>query len=86
MANVSRKKTEQRAITKVRALIDDTEILSHNFNENDKGISFDGTIDVFKGGIDKKSNFEGSIKVQIKGRTVKSIKDKTTNFSIQKTI
>ena len=84
MANVSRKKTEQRAITKVRALIDDTEILSHNFNENDKGISFDGTIDVFKGGIDKKSNFEGSIKVQIKGRTVKSIKDKTTNFSIQK--
>lgn len=84
MENISRKKTEQRAITKVRALIDEIENLSYNFSENDKGISFDGTIDVFKGRIDKKSNFEGSIKVQIKGRTVKSIKDKTTNFSIQK--
>ena len=53
MANVSRKKTEQRAITKVRALIDDTEILSHNFNENDKGISFDVQLMSLKVGLIK---------------------------------
>lgn len=65
----SSKKTEHRAITKIRYLIDELNYIDYNFSENDKAISFDGTIDLFKGNIDLKENWEGSIKVQIKGRT-----------------
>lgn len=66
----SSKKTEHRAVSKVRCLIDELEYIDYNFSENDKGISFDGTIDLFKGNMNLKENWEGSIKVQIKGRTM----------------
>ena len=66
----SSKKTEHRAVSKIRYLIDELEYIDYNFSENDKGISFDGTIDLFKGDIDLKENWEGSIKAQIKGRTM----------------
>lgn len=69
-SNKSTTKTEQRAITKLRDAFDKIETIKTNFNENDKGISFDGSIELYNGNIDKKENYNGEIKVQIKGRTI----------------
>ncbi len=67
--NVSSKKTEQRAITKLNELIDNIKTADSNIQKNDKTISWDGTIDFYKGNIDSKSNYDFSIDVQVKGRT-----------------
>ncbi len=66
---MSKTKIEQKAITKVRELVDDIEFFKPLLNENDKGISWDGTIEMYHGNIDKKSNYDYTIDVQIKGRT-----------------
>lgn len=67
--NISTKKTEQRAITKLNELIDNIETAESKIQINDKSISWDGTIDFFNGTIDSKDNFEFSVDVQVKGRT-----------------
>lgn len=67
--NISSKKTEQRAITKLNELIDCIETADSNIQKNDKTISWDGTIDFYKGKIDSKDNYEFSVDVQVKGRT-----------------
>lgn len=83
---ISSVKTEHRAITKVRELIDKLEYLDYSFSENDKKISFDGTIDLYNDKIDLKTSWAGSVKVQIKGRT--KYKDPTQkdkiNFNLDK--
>ena len=79
MGNISSKKTEQRAITKINELIDKIESADGHIQSNDKSISWDGTIDFYHGNIDKKKNFQFSIDVQIKGRTTnnKKLTDKS---------
>ena len=79
MGNISSKKTEQRAITKINELIDKIESADRNIQSNDKSISWDGTIDFYNGNIDKKDNFQFSIDVQVKGRTTnnKTLTDKS---------
>ena len=67
--NISSKKTEQKAITKLNQLIDCIETADSNIQKNDKTISWDGTIDFYKGKIDLKDNYEFSVDVQVKGRT-----------------
>ncbi len=67
---MSRGKIEQKAVTKFRELVDDIECLKHNFFDNDRSISWDGTVDLYNGDTDKKENYDYSIDVQIKGRTV----------------
>lgn len=79
MGNISSKKTEQRAITKINELINKIESAESRIQSNDKSISWDGTIDFYNGNIDKKNNFQFSIDVQVKGRTTnnKELKDKS---------
>ena len=78
--NISSKKTEQKAITKLNELIDYIETADSNIQKNDKTISWDGTIDFYKGKIDFKDNYEFSVDVQVKGRTKykKKLNDKDT--------
>ena len=79
MGNISSKKTEQRAITKINELINKIESAESHILSNDKSISWDGTIDFYNGNIDKKENFQFSIDVQVKGRTTnhKKLTDKS---------
>ena len=67
--NNSKNKIEQRALTKVRDLIDKIEYFTYDFKEMDKNISWDGTIEMYNGNIDNKQNYDYTIDVQIKGRT-----------------
>lgn len=69
MNRVSAKKREQQAINKINNLIEQIDNAHSNIKDNDKYISWDGSIDFYKGNIDKKENFDYSVDVQIKGRT-----------------
>lgn len=71
-------KVESRAVDKIRNLIDELDFVTERFNTNDKGQSWDGYIDLYHGNPDVKSNLDGIIYVQIKGRTVhtKRLEDK----------
>ena len=83
---MSKTKVEQKAITKIRDIIDDIELFTYHFNEMDKDISWDGNINMYHGDVDKKENFDSSIDVQIKGRTTpnKNLNGKH-RFSLDKT-
>lgn len=82
----SKNKVEQKAITKVRNLIDDIEYFTYSFKEMDKNISWDGTIEMYNGNIDKKENYDYTLDVQVKGRTThnKKISSKY-RFQLDKT-
>lgn len=69
MGNISSKKTEQKAITKLNELIDNIDCADGHIQSNDKTISWDGTIDFYSGNIDKKDNYQFSVDIQVKGRT-----------------
>ena len=83
---MSKNKVEQKAITKIRDIIDDIDFFTYRFNEMDKDISWDGNINMYNGDVDRKENFDYSIDVQIKGRTTlnKNLKNKH-RFSLDKT-
>ncbi len=83
---MSKTKVEQKAITKIRDIIDEIEMFTYHFNEMDKDISWDGNINMYHGDVDKKENFDSSIDVQIKGRTTpnKNLNNKH-RFSLDKT-
>lgn len=69
MGNISSKKTEQKAITKINELIDNIDCADGHIQSNDKTISWDGTIDFYSSNIDKKDNYQFSVDIQVKGRT-----------------
>ncbi|MGF9975476.1 hypothetical protein [Viridibacillus arvi] len=74
---------ERMAVTKINTFIDiPYSHLQSNINVGDKGISFDGTIDIFSSPHQNKTNFLGSVPVQSKGKTVKILSKKNYNFSI----
>ena len=62
-------KTEQRAVNALEAIIDEHSTMVHQFNGNDKEMSWDGYIWLYKknDGAQSKSNFDGRVSVQIKG-------------------
>lgn len=62
-------KTEQRAVNALEALIDEHSTMAHQFNGNDKEMSWDGYIWLYKknNGTQSKSNFDCRVPVQIKG-------------------
>lgn len=62
-------KTEQRAVNALEAIIDEHSTMVHQFNGNDKEMSWDGYIWLYKknDGTQSKSNFDGRVSVQIKG-------------------
>src|SRR5574344_922224 len=86
MNEISSKKTEAKAINKINNLIEQLDMLESKIDKNNTNISWDGTIDLYHGNIDKKENFDCSIDVQVKGRTTtkKRINDKSY-FDIDKT-
>lgn len=49
-------------------MIDRMEFVDRSFNEDDTGISWDGTISLYHGDVNKKENLDDIINVQIKGR------------------
>ncbi len=46
--------------------------LDPKINKGDKGIAFDGAIDVYNSSNIVKANFKGSVPVQVKGDTIKT--------------
>ncbi len=82
----SKNKVEQKAITKVRNLIDDIEYFTYSFKEMDKNISWDGTVEMYNGNIDKKENYDYTLDVQVKGRTTHNKKFSSKyRFQLDKT-
>ena len=65
----SKRKVEKTAVHKVEELILRIDYADPKFKVDDTGISWDGNIDLYHGNIDIKSNFDYSIKSQIKGRS-----------------
>lgn len=51
-------------------------------DKGDKGVSFDGTIDVFISHQQNKANLIGNVPVQSKGKTVKKLSNKSYNFAV----
>ena len=62
-------KTEQRAVNVLEAIINEHSTMGYQFNGNDKEMSWDGYIWLYKknNGVQSKQNFDGRIPVQIKG-------------------
>ena len=62
-------KTEHRALNRLESIIDDHPTMDHQFNGNDKEMSWDGYIWLYKGDHDVQSaeNFDARVSVQIKG-------------------
>lgn len=62
-------KTEHRAINALEAIIDEHSTMEHQINGNDKEMSWDGYIWIYKknNGDQSKPNFDARIPVQIKG-------------------
>ena len=67
---------ERIAANKVQDYIDCTDRLRSYIDVNDKTPMWDGSIFVYKGEADKNVNLKGTIKSQVKGRTVKSLQEK----------
>ena len=66
---ISSTKTEHRAINALKAIIDEHSTMEHQINENDKEMSWDGFISLYKenNGDQSKPNFDARVPVQIKG-------------------
>ena len=62
-------KTEHRALNVLEAIIDEHDTMDYQFNGNDKEMSWDGFIWIFKenNGKESKHNFDSRLSVQIKG-------------------
>ena len=69
MINPSTTKTEHRALNALEAIIDEHDTMDYQFFGNDKEMSWDGSIWIFKenNGEESKHNFDGRLSVQIKG-------------------
>ena len=62
-------KIEHRVINVLESIIDEHLTMEYQFNGNDKEMSWDGYIWLYKknNGIQSKLNFDGRVSVQIKG-------------------
>lgn len=80
-------KTEQKAITVLRNLLDSIDCVSHSIGEGNTYISWDGDIKLFKNAnIDDKGNLSSIIRVQVKGRTQKLPNNDKVSYWIEKKI
>ena len=71
MHNPSTTKIEHRALNALEEIIDNHLAMEHQFNGNDKEMSWDGYIWLYKtnNGKQTKENFDGRVPVQIKGHS-----------------
>lgn len=85
MSGKSSNKTESKAITFLRNMIDDIEFADYDIQEKDKKATWDGTISLYHGNVDSKNNLDYIADIQLKGRSVKKNKtDKYIKFSINR--
>ncbi|PAK37640.1 DUF4365 domain-containing protein [Peribacillus simplex] len=84
MAKMSNGKLERTAVTAVKAEANkpDTFLIA-DIPEGDKGISFDGEIQVFKDEAETVESLLGKVPVQVKGTRVNSFSNKTRTFSLE---
>ena len=73
---------ETAATTAIKYRIADTERLSQFINERDKEPIWDGYIYAYKGKSRSNDDIVGKAPVQVKGKTVKSIKKDTITYPI----
>lgn len=81
-------KTEHRAVNALEAIIDEHSTMEHQISENDKEMSWDGYIWLYKNnnGDQSKSNFDARVPVQIKGHNDsehKYIGKKRISYSVE---
>ena len=82
---LSKKKIEKIAGEELIKLINEIKSADYNIKFDEKGISWDGYIDIYSSNdIDNKDNYIASLDVQIKGRTVYKEKSNSISFSIDK--
>ena len=78
------KKIESIAVNAISQVVDSHNLLHSELKTNDKTISFDGHIDVFREEKHKKENYFGQVPVQIKGREINSFKRDKCSFQVEK--
>lgn len=79
------KKIETIAVDAVSQEVNRHELLQPELATNDKTLSFDGHINVFKAPQQKKENHSGRVPVQVKGREVATFKRDKCSFQVDKT-
>lgn len=76
---------ERKAVTKIEDVISSCDYLESQISTNDKGISWDGFIYVYKkrGDVHEKKDLYKSVRVQIKGQKKNVVKSKSIKYPVQ---
>ena len=76
---------EKKAVTKLEDVISSCDYLESQIARNDKGVSWDGSINVYKkkGNVHDKDSLYKSIRVQVKGKKVSNVTAKSIRYSVQ---
>lgn len=76
---------EKKAINKLEDVISSCDYLESQISRNDKGVSWDGFINVYKkkGNVHDKDSLYKSIRVQVKGKKVSNVTAKSIRYSVQ---
>ena len=76
--------TEHAAVFHVNGLIiKQGTKLESAITVNDKGVSFDGHINVFKTAVFKKADYLGMVPVQVKGKSVRKLSPFQSTFPVK---
>ena len=73
---LSKKDIEELATGAVRRYFNTCELISPQIQENDKTPDWDGFLNIYKRKKDIRTNYVGSLRIQIKGKQVKEFEDK----------
>lgn len=76
---------ERKAVTKIEDVISSCDYLESQISSNDKGISWDGFIYVYKkrGDVHEKKDLYKSVRVQIKGQKKNVVKSESIKYPVQ---
>lgn len=76
---------EKKAVTTIENVISSCDYLESQITSNDKGVSWDGFINVYKkkGDVHAKDDLFKSIRVQVKGHKVSRVYEKSIRYSVQ---
>jgi len=83
MTKIPSNKIEEKAVRVVSEAIDSCPLLKADVKLGDKGISWDGDILYYNNHGQKKSQLEGILPVQVKGKTVNKFKSKNCSYSCE---
>lgn len=76
---------EKKAVATIENVIASCDYLESQITSNDKGVSWDGCINVYKkrGDVHEKKDLYKSVRVQIKGQKKNVVKSKSIKYSVQ---